>query len=404
MRALAYYSVRDLIPLYAVYAVLFADAGLTTTEITSLLVIWSVTAFVVEVPSGAWADTVSRRGLLVLSSVLYAGCFAAWTLLPSYPAFAVGFVLWGISGALMSGTFEALLYDELAVLAATGRYAGLIGRAEALAMGCNLVATVAAAPLMVLGGYRLVGAVSIGVALLQGVLALTLPAAPRVASAAEDPEELTGEAARACHAKLAQTAEGFGRRYVRMLTSGLHEVRRVPVVRRAVLLSSALYGLTAFDEYFGLLALEQGADPTSIPLLVGLTVAGQAVGTATAARTALWPGRVLGALVAVAAALMAVGSLLGEPWLAFAALGAGYGLISNVSIVADARLQDAIEGPARATVTSAVSVGAEAVALGVFGVFAVGPAVASIGATMAVLSALVLAIAAAVPRWLPVRE
>ena len=92
---------RDLIPLYAVYAVLFADVGLTTTEITSLLVIWSVTAFVVEVPSGAWADTVSRRGLLVLSSVLYAGCFAAWTVLPSYPSFAVGFVLWGVSSALM---------------------------------------------------------------------------------------------------------------------------------------------------------------------------------------------------------------------------------------------------------------------------------------------------------------
>ena len=152
----------------------------------------------------------------------------------------------------------------------------------------------------------------------------------------------------------------------------------MPVVRRAVLLSAALYGLTAFDEYFGLLALEHGADPTSIPLLVGLTVAGQAIGTATAGRTASWPGRVLGALVAVAAVLMAVGSLLGQPWLAFAALGAGYGLISNVSIVADARLQDAIEGPARATVTSTVSLGAEVVALGVFGVFAVGPAVASI--------------------------
>lgn len=394
---------RDLIPLYAVYVVLFADAGLSTTEITSLLVIWSVTAFAFEVPSGAWADTVSRRGLLVLSSVLYAGCFAAWTLLPSYPAFAVGFVLWGVSSSLMSGTFEALLYDELAVLAATDRYAGLIGRAEALATGCNLFATLAAAPLMALGGYRLVGVVSICVALAQGGLALGLPAAPRVASAAQDPEGLIEEPAApgvpAPHAEA--EAEGFWRRYVHMLTAGLGEVRGVPVVRRAVLLSALLYGLTAFDEYFGLLALEHGADLTSVPLLVGLTVAGQAIGTATAGRTASWPGGVLGALVAASAMLVAVGCLLRQPWAAFAALGAGYGLLSNVSVVAEARLQDAIEGPARATVTSTVSLGSEVVALGVFGVFAAAPVVGSIAMTMAGLSVLVLVIGALVPRWMP---
>ena len=49
-RAVAYFAVRDLIPLCAVYALLFSDNGLSTAEISSLLVIWSVTAFVLEVP------------------------------------------------------------------------------------------------------------------------------------------------------------------------------------------------------------------------------------------------------------------------------------------------------------------------------------------------------------------
>ncbi len=394
MRAVAYYSVRDLIPMYAVYAVLFADSGLTTTEITSLFVIWSVVAFVLEVPSGAWADTVSRRALLVLSSLLYAGCFAAWTLVPSYPSFAAGFVLWGVSGALMSGTFEALLYDELAGLGATDRYATLIGRAEALAMGCNLAATLAAAPLMVWGGYRLVGTVSAGAALLQAGLALALPPARRVASAQEVATgEVTGPADRAAVAA----------RYVHALTSGLREVRRRPAVRRGVLLASALYGLTAFDEYFGLLALEQGATRATVPLLVGVTVGGQVLGSVTAGRTASWSRRTLAGMVALAAVLMAAGALVGAPWLSFAALGAGYGLVTNASIVADARLQDAIEGEARATVTSACGLGSEVVALGVFAVFAVGPAVATVGVTMAALAGLVLAIATVVPRWLPPR-
>jgi hypothetical protein len=36
-----------------VYALLFADSGLTTAEISSLFVIWSVVAFTAEIPSGA---------------------------------------------------------------------------------------------------------------------------------------------------------------------------------------------------------------------------------------------------------------------------------------------------------------------------------------------------------------
>ena len=68
-RAVAYFAVRDLIPLCAVYALLFSDNGLSTAEISSLLVIWSVTAFVPGGPSGAWADAVSRRGLLVLQLI-----------------------------------------------------------------------------------------------------------------------------------------------------------------------------------------------------------------------------------------------------------------------------------------------------------------------------------------------
>ncbi len=381
---------RDLIPMYAVYAVLFADTGLTTTEITSLFVIWSVVAFVVEVPSGAWADTVSRRALLVLSSLLFACCFAAWTFVPSYPSFAVGFVLWGVSSALMSGTFEALLYDELAGLGATHRYATLIGRAEALAMGCNLVATLAAAPLMLLGGYPLVGAASIAAALLQGVLALMLPAAQRVASAQDD--TVPGD------------RSGVGARYLHALTSGLAEVRRRPVVRRGVLLASLLYGLTAFDEYFGLLALEQGVDVVTVPLLVGVTVVGQVLGSVTAGRAARLSARALAWMVAVAAVLMVTGSLLSQPWVSFAALGAGYGLVTNASIVADARLQDAIEGHARATVTSAYGLGSEVVALGVFAVFAVGPVLASVAVTMAAVAVVVLPIAAVLPRWMPVRS
>ena len=64
-------------------------------------------------------------------------------LVPTYAGFAAGFVLWGASSALMSGTFEALVYDELTATGPAGGYARLLGWAESAAMVANLAATAA---------------------------------------------------------------------------------------------------------------------------------------------------------------------------------------------------------------------------------------------------------------------
>lgn len=370
--------------MYAVYALLFADHGMSTAQISSLFVIWSVTSFVLEVPSGAWADTVSRRALLIASSLLYAGCFAVWTAAPSYRGFAAGFVLWGVSAALMSGTFEALVYDELAAVEASAAYAGLMGMGNSLAMGCNLVATVAAAPLLAVGGYAAVGWVSVAVALVQGLLAWWLPSTPRFAAAAGVPPVLGG----------------VGARYLTMLRGGVSEVHGRAVVRHGVLLAALLVGLTVYDEFFSLLAREQGAPTFDVPLLVGLTVLGQTVGTALAGRTERGSSRAVAGVVAAAAVLMVAGVSLGG-WSGFVLLGAGYGLASNAMIVSEARLQDAVEGRARATVISVYGLLSEVVALAGFGLFALGTVWWSVSTTLVALVLPAAAIALLVPRWLP---
>jgi len=108
-----YAFLRDLVLLYPVYPLLFTDTGLTVWQISTLFVIWSASSIVLEVPSGALADAVSRRLLLCLAPLVTAAGFALWTLVPSYPAFAVGFLLWGVGGALASGALEALVYTGL---------------------------------------------------------------------------------------------------------------------------------------------------------------------------------------------------------------------------------------------------------------------------------------------------
>ncbi|WP_345494128.1 MFS transporter [Nocardia callitridis] len=487
----------DLVPLYGLYALLFADHGLSTGQISSLFALWSCTAFLLEVPSGAWADTVSRRGLLVLGGLLSTSGFALWTVAPSYLGFAVGFVLWGISGALLSGTFEALLYDELcakpAVAVATA-YPRVLGHTRAAAEAAVFLGILLGTPLYLLGGYALVGWVSVGFGVLHTLAAMSLPsaakavsaldvdaleelvdeqpvaeesgtaeavrspaAADRVGEVAASPDRGSGAgvsetdrgcsddgaledggsavgrcrefAARQEHIHYADRntateslAAGMRRsarrpfaRYLRMLRTGVAESIRIRAVRNGVLLAALLSGITAFDEYFGLLAESVGVATVLVPLLVGVTVFGSFVGSLLAGRTEGMSGRTMAAMVGGGGALMLVGSLVagtaaGNPHavyalagLGFVAIGAAYGLVYNAGVVAQARLQDTIEGPARATVLSVSGLLGEVFALAVFGFVAVVGTWWPMPVVVAVLALSLPVIAIFGRSWLPPR-
>lgn len=347
----AYYASRDLVPLYSVYALLFRDHGLSVAQVSSLFVIWSVTSFVCEVPSGAWADTVDRRRLLVASAGVYALAFSSWMLFPGYVGFAAGFALWGLSSAMMSGTFESLLYDELATRGAEAGYVRLVGWTHSAAMTANLVASVAAAPLFAWGGYPLVGWCSVALAGVQGVLAATLP--------------VTTHRRHSSSAEVLQATESMAVRYVAMLRAGLSEAGRAVDVRRAVALSALLVGASAYDEYFPLVARDHQVATSVVPWLIGLVVLGQVAGTALAGRASAMSGAVMGRVLVAAAVLISVGALI-EPPAGFCLVAVGYGLLNNAMVVSEARVQQVITGPARATVTSVAGLGTEVVALAVY--------------------------------------
>src|SRR5918993_1918952 len=99
--AVAWAALSELVPYYPLYALLFLDTGLSDAQVSGLFAVWSVTAVVSEVPAGVLADRWSRRGVVVLAGVLQAVAFVVWTAGPSYGAFFVGFVIWGVSGALV---------------------------------------------------------------------------------------------------------------------------------------------------------------------------------------------------------------------------------------------------------------------------------------------------------------
>lgn len=374
-------------PLYGVYGLLFEDHGLSTAQISSLFAVWSIAAFVTEVPSGAWADTVPRRTLLFGSAALLTASFALWMLVPGYWGFAAGFALWGLAESMKSGTFEALLYEELSELGAQGRYANVMGYVNSAEVTCVFLATASAGPLYALGGYALVGWVSIAITVVDGLLVFTLPSAARKVSV--DSTDRSGD-------------ESFLARYAQALRDGTGEVRTDRIVRRAVLLTAVLMSFLALDEYFALLARDGGATTAQAPLLVAITVVGQVAGAAVAGRTAGMSGRVMAAVLCAAAVLIATGAVAGGI-AGFVAIGVGYGALHNTTIVAEVRMQDAMSGSARATVTSVAGLTSEVASIALFAGFALGSAWLSLSILVAAVAVPLLLVAVAAPRMLPRR-
>lgn len=372
----AYEALGEFIPFYPVYAVLFADNGLSTGQISSLFVLWSVTGLVLEVPSGALADLVSRRALLVWAALFIGAGFATWMVSTGYWAFAAGFVLWGVGGALSSGAYEAYLYDVMTVDGTVDRYPTVIARGRASGLVLNLAATMLAAPLFEFDGFAAVGAVSVSACVLQAGVALALPRDRRPGNGNDVADGEVG--------------------YLDLLRLGLREARLSVPVRRAIVLAAVFPGFLAFDEYFGLLAEDLGASRTTLPLLIAVTVAAQAIG-------ALLGGgcrpRLVAPAIAGGAALLAGGVLTGVPT-GFLAVAAGYGLLQMSIVVAETRLQAAITGPARATVTSVCGVLSEFATIGLYLGVALGSTWFALPALMVGLAAVLSPTAILAHRWL----
>ncbi|MCL7427929.1 MFS transporter [Streptomyces sp. YS415] len=355
-----YAFLDDLVLLYPLYALLFADSGLSLWQISSLFALWSITGVVLEVPSGAWADAVSRRALLWLGPLLSAAGFALWVLIPSYGAFAAGFVLWGISGALGSGAMEALVYDELDRHGAADRYARVMGRARAAGLLGVMAAMAAAGPVFALGGYRAVGAASVAVCLLAALTATRFP---------ED-----------------RNRKGDDEGWAATLRTGLATARTDRSLRGALLLVPAVACVwSALDEYSPLLVRETGVPDGFVPYALLLIWA-----AVTAVSLLAGPAERLGTtgftwLIAASAVALALGALTRTP-AGLALIAVAFAGFQLATVLADVRLQHRIEEGGRATLTSVAGLGTELLTVLVYGAYAVAGDHASHGAVFALFA------------------
>jgi MFS family permease len=223
----------DLVFIYPLYAVMFVDYGLTGLQISIILMVWSGTAFLLEVPSGVIADKYSRKTILFLAQVARIIGYAIWLFFPNFWGFLIGFVLWGIKSAFTSGTFEALLYDELKQNGAEVQYTKILGRQKAIKFVALTLAGLGATIGIALG-YKLIIAISLISLAISAFSILSLPSAKKLESTHE-------------------------KDYFKLLKEGLHTAIRTPIILEIIIfvsLAQALFG--ALDEYWSIFANDVG--------------------------------------------------------------------------------------------------------------------------------------------------
>ena len=311
------------------FAVMLADYGLSVLQISILFVIWSGTSFILEVPSGVLADKYSRKHLLFVAQLCQAACFTLWIFYPTFWAFLIGFILWGIRDAFTSGTFEALVYDELKNAKQENTYAKVSGHAGSVYFIATTLASLAATFAIVFG-YSFVLGASAAVALAAGVVALFVPSAPK----AKDVED---------------------KKYFALAAEGLSVLKKNPQIIRAITIASvtAMLSMGLF-EFWMLIAKQSGVPNQGLGIFLAVIAGGQAVAGFVAHKYENFSARILyGILILGGVLIVALGMYLNIQSLALVVIFNA--LFTFLIILFNTKLQHVIPSETRATISSVSS-------------------------------------------------
>ena len=103
---------------YPIFTILFLDFGLSIEDFAALNALWAASIVIFEVPSGALADKLGRKRLVVFSTWLMVVEMGLLCVMPIggawvWPLMALNRIVSGLAEACCSGADEALVYDAL---------------------------------------------------------------------------------------------------------------------------------------------------------------------------------------------------------------------------------------------------------------------------------------------------
>jgi hypothetical protein len=334
--------------------------GLSLGEIGAVFAVHSAVAIALEVPSGALADVIGRRRVLLAGAALTAASLLAFALAQSVLAFMAAVGLLAAGRALISGSLEAWYVDSLRSLdpaapLSRGLSRGTTAEGIAMALGALVaggLVTLAGPGDGVLSGY--------GVAALAGSLAALAYLVAIAALVHEKPAR-----GRASHA-----SASFGRRAQEVFATARAEFAGSVVVR-VVVLTGVAFGVSftvvelLWQPRLADLLGEADSHGVVFGALAAASMLAVSLGAGLSPRLNRGLGLRLGYLLALAFAAVCV-ALLGAPQsaasfaLVYLVAYLGLGLAEPMHFEL---LNDAVGATARATLISAEALATQGGAL-----------------------------------------
>ncbi len=93
----------------------FKAAGLSYTQIGILYAIKEVSIYILEIPTGVYADAFGRRRSMLMSMVSYIIAFFIFFSFSSFWLFAVAMILYALGDAYRTGTHKAMILEYLKI-------------------------------------------------------------------------------------------------------------------------------------------------------------------------------------------------------------------------------------------------------------------------------------------------
>lgn len=370
--------------IYPVYAIMMGEHGISPIELSALFAIWSLSMVVFEVPSGTLADKVSRRNLLAVSRLVKGCAFPIWLMFPNFWGYAIGFMCWSLGGSLMSGTAESLLHDTLADHGKPEAFERIYGRGSAFK---NLGTTLALAT----GG--MIAETGFTTPLWLSAFAPWLSAVVIWRFIQEPPRTGTTSDTTSDEPNSDEPS------YLNLLQSGFQETIRsktLTTIAFAFAAMVAVYG--SLEEYIGpFLAAKGEFSLTEIGMIYAAAIGLQIYSVSNAHRLGHQSIARICTVGALAAAILATTTALPGYSVALT-LAVYFGVCAGAEILLQGHVQRAIEGRARATITSITGVITEVSAIAVYAL--VGGVATAYGWQTAITTIATVSAAAMALLWL----
>lgn len=105
---------------FAVYATFLMSQGLSLLEINIVNFFYFITIFLLEIPTGAFADTYGRKKSLIVSASIFSLGMLVYSFSTSFYGFITAEIISGIGYTFLSGAKNAWFIDELHVAGHAG--------------------------------------------------------------------------------------------------------------------------------------------------------------------------------------------------------------------------------------------------------------------------------------------